>query len=344
MPLIAAARLGEGLVAEHSDQTGGKRGLVRPALKEPVRVALLHRSIEGFADGVVLIAAVHRLVESAEAHHGVRRVPCAGNGLRAVYLRHQRVKERRLIIELIAVDGLQLRLDERCAVGLRQRLAGKALKILRQIAEVGAQAHAHAVLAQQHGRLAGIRIAAVALDGVDDLDRAGEGHILPIILGGVKALRISGQIAVENGETAVHLLREGPLVEQERHAVAVVPEHVVAEHLREEAYRHHRAVGGRHIGADVHLHRRAVGARDDVAADNMGKARLFARYDGGLGGLVKFDPCAHRLQRGAQRHHRAPVLHLGHRVGESNASVAQQHIDLPDHTAERLDVLLALFL
>ena len=344
MPLIAAARLGEGLVAEHLDRGGGKLLRTAPALKEPVRVALLHRGIEGFADGVVLIAAVHRLVESAEAHHGVRRVPCAGNGLRAVYLRHQRVKERGLIIELIAVDGLQLRLDERCAVGLRQRLAGKALKILRQIAEVGAQAHAHAVLAQQHGRLAGIRIAAVALDGVDDLDRAGEGHILPIILGGVKALRISGQIAVENGETAVHLLREGLLVEQERHAVAVVPEHVVAEHLREEAYRHHRAVGGRHIGADVHLHRRAVGARDDVAADNMGKARLFARYDGGLGGLVKFDPCAHRLQRGAQRHHRAPVLHLGHRVGESNASVAQQHIDLPDHTAERLDVLLALFL
>ena len=157
-------------------------------------------------------------------------------------------------------------------------------------------------------------------------------------------LRISGQIAVENGETAVHLLRKGLSVEQERHAVAVVPEHVVAEHLREEAYRHHRAVGGRHIGVDVHLHRRAVGARDDVAADNMGKARLLTRYDSGLGGLVKFDPCAHGLQRGAQRHHRAPVLHLGHRVGESNASVAQQHIDLPGHAAERLDVLLALFL
>ena len=94
MPLIAAARLGEGLVAEQLDRGGGKLIRTAPALIESVRVALLHRSIEGFADGVVLIAAVHRLVESAEAHHSVRRVPCAGNGLRAVYLRHQRVKER----------------------------------------------------------------------------------------------------------------------------------------------------------------------------------------------------------------------------------------------------------
>ena len=343
MPLIAAARLGEGLVAEQLDRGGCKLLRTAPALIESVRVALLHRGIEDLADGVVLIAAVHRPVEVGEAHHSVRRIPCSRDSLRRICLCHRRVKERGPKVELIREYSLQLGLDGQGAVRLRQ-LSAKPLEELRQIAEVGAHAHAHTLSTHQHGRLAGIRIAAVALDGVDDLDRAGEGHILLIILGGVKALRISGQIAVENGETAVHLLREGLLVEQERHAVAVVPEHVVAEHLREEAYRHHRAVGGRHIGADVHLHRRAVGARDDVAADNMGKARLLTRYDSGLGVRVVIDPCAHRLQRGAQRHHRAPVLHLGRRVSEGNASVAQQHIDLPDHAAERLDVLLALFL
>ena len=343
MPLIAAGGLRKGLVAEELDCIGGKLRRAAPALVEPIRIPLLHHGIENVADGAAVPAAVHRPVEVGEAHHSVRRIPCSGDSLRRICLCHRRVKEWGPKVELIRKYSLQLGLDGQGAVRLRQ-LSAKPLEELRQIAEVGAHAHAHTLSTHQHGRLAGIRIAAVALDGVDDLDRAGEGHILLIILGGVKALRISGQIAVENGETAVHLLREGLLVEQERHAVAVVPEHVVAEHLREEAYRHHRAVGGRHIGADVHLHRRAVGARDDVAADNMGKARLFARHNGGPGVRVVIDPCAHRLKRGAQRHHRAPVLHLGRRVGESNASVAQQHIDLPGHAAERLDVLLALFL
>ena len=333
VPLISAAGLDKRAVGIHQlDELRGG-GAALPGIKEMVGVALLHHGVKQMADG-----------------RGRRGRGCGGNSLlvelgivqltegvpRAALALAHRVEKRTLDIGLVGENGLDAELCKLCAVLGGNSFFGKRFKQLERGGEVKAHRQVSRILAGEHGHAAGIGVALVAVDAVDDLDGALGGQRALLRLGEVRGLALLGKKAVEDGEILVDSRRPGILVHQEGELVVIVPEHVVAEHLREKAQRHHGAALV-DVGDNVHLDGRAVGERDGIRADDMSEAHIAHLDARGARGGVIIDDCTHGLDRGAHRHHGAAVLEHGHRVGGGDAFVVQKDVDLTGGSAELLE-------